>query len=272
MKRILSALVCLTVCCTSAFCQDANDVNTPAKGWDSFMAAADKDFPTLPGRVVEESGDIFFRTENLAALLLAGGASVVMHNEPSHRSWDDKINDKLYANRSEETLPKDLSHWTGIVGSPPAHFAIAGAWYGLASANQDDLNTNRAFTMLTALSITGATTLALKVAVDNHSPNGDALAWPSGHTSSSFCFASVMDEFYGPQVGIPLYGFAGFVGYRQMESGNHWASDVLFGGVLGWIVGHGVAGKHKQLEVGGFQMVPYFGDSGASGIALVRQF
>ena len=97
-------------------------------------------------------------------------------------------------------------------------------------------------------------------------------AWPSGHTASSFTVASVLDEFYGPQIGIPAYAAAGFVGYRMMDAGDHWASDVLFGGVLGWVVGHTVAGKHKQLEVAGFEVVPYFSESGANGIALVRQF
>jgi hypothetical protein len=271
MKNGIFCLLCLTICCDAAFCE-SDATTSPPRGWDSFAASADKDIHALPGRFFEESGDIFSRTENLAALLIAGGASAVMHNEPSHRSFDDKINDKLYANRDKETLPKTLSHYTGIVGSPPFHFAVAGLWYGLAAADKDDLNRQRAWTMITALSITGATTLAFKAAVNNHSPNGDAWAWPSGHAASSFTVASVLDEFYGPQVGIPAYGLAGFVGYRQMESGNHWASDILFGGVLGWIVGHGVAGKHKQLEVAGFELVPYLGDSGASGIALVRQF
>jgi hypothetical protein len=38
----------------------------------------------------------------------------------------------------------------------------------------------------------------------------------------------------------------------MMDSHDHWASDVLFGGTLGYIVGHTVAGKHKQLELAGF--------------------
>jgi hypothetical protein len=57
----------------------------------------------------------------------------------------------------------------------------------------------------------------------------------------------------------------------MVASGDHWASDVLFGGVLGYIVGHAVAGKHKMLEVGGFRLVPMM-DSNASGLAMVKQF
>jgi membrane-associated phospholipid phosphatase len=29
----------------------------------------------------------------------------------------------------------------------------------------------------------------------------------------------------------------------MMDEGDHWASDVLFGAVLGWVVGHTVAGR-----------------------------
>jgi hypothetical protein len=201
--------------------------------------------------------------------LIAGGASVAMHNEPSDKSIDDKIADHF----ENHKLPDDLSNATYAVGNPGTHFALAGVWYGLAAANKDDLNKQRAFTMLTALSITGASTMALKLAVNNHSPNGESLAWPSGHTSSSFTVASVLDEFYGPEVGYPAYAVAGFIGYRMMAAGDHWASDVLFGGVLGWVVGHTVAGKEKQLKVAGFEIVPaYLGDYPAGGITLVRKF
>jgi len=92
--------------------------------------------------------------------------------------------------------------------------------------------------MLKALSVTGFTTMALKVARDNDCPNGSPLAWPSGHTSSSFTVAAVLDEWYGPEVGIPAYLGAGFVGYRMMESGDHWPSDVLFG--LFWGISWGI--------------------------------
>jgi hypothetical protein len=269
MKRILLSLTCLITFSNAAFCQDVNDINSPAKGWDSFIASAEKDLPTLPGEMLRQSTDIYFRTENLAALLMAGGASVIMHNEPADESIDDKIADNFEEhNQLREFEDRALD----FIGGPGFHFGAAGLWYGLAAASQDDLNRNRAWTMLTALSVTGATTVVLKAAVDNRTPNDKPWAWPSGHTASSFTVASVLDEFYGPWVGIPAYGMAGLVGYRMMETGDHWASDVLFGGVLGWIVGHGVAGNHKELKVGGFEVMPYFGESGATGIALVRQF
>ncbi len=127
---------------------------------------------------------------------------------------------------------------------------------------------------MTALSVTWVTTMGLKAIRDNETPNGKSWAWPSGHISSSFTAASVLDEFYGPKVGIPAYVLASLVGYRMADTGDHWASDVVFGAALGWVVGHTVAGKHKELEVAGFKLLPYMGgtDGSAVGISFVKQF
>ena len=128
--------------------------------------------------------------------------------------------------------------------------------------------------MTTALAITGLTTVGLKAIRDNETPNGREWAWPSGHTASSFTVASVLDEFYGPKVGIPAYVLASLVGYRMMDTGDHWASDVVFGATLGYVVGHTVAGKHNELEIAGFKVLPYTGNTKgtAIGISLVKQF
>jgi hypothetical protein len=60
----------------------------------------------------------------------------------------------------------------------------------------------------------------------------------------------------------------------MMDTGDHWASDVVFGATLGWVVGHTVAGKHKELEIAGFKVLPYTGYTKGSvlGISLVKQF
>jgi hypothetical protein len=59
-----------------------------------------------------------------------------------------------------------------------------------------------------------------------------------------------------------------------MDSGDHWASDVLFGSTLGYIVGHSVAARQEQLEIAGFQVEPItmLGMHPATGIGLVKRF
>lgn len=210
------------------------------------------DIETLPQLVLDDMAEIYLRKDNFIALSLAGTASIVMHNNGT----DDKIADNFEDNKS---LNEFGDRGLDFVGGPGQHFAFTGLWYLFAAANDDELNKERAWIMLESLSVTGFTTLTLKAARNNDTPNGKDWAWPSGHTSSSFTVASVLDEFYGPAVGIPSYIVAGAVGYRMMETGDHWGSDVVFGAVLGYITGHSIAGEKKQeLKIGQFDVLPYF--------------
>ena len=226
-----------------------------------------KDILTLPEVIVVESKSMYSQWNNVWSLLMAGTASVIMHNSGADRDIADNFKD-------ERILCSDMDKVMDHVGNPGTHFALTGIWYALSLSKGDQIGQQRAWTMFKALTITGATTLALKLARDNDTPNGKALAWPSGHTSSSFTVAAVLDEMYGPEVGVPAYLTAGFVGYRMMESGDHWASDVVFGAVLGYLVGHHVAGA-QDWNIAGFDMVPLMATEdgrNAAGISFVKQF
>jgi hypothetical protein len=228
----------------------------------------DDNLKQLPGTVIDETKELVSDWDNVWPLMLAGGASIVMHNGNADRDIANNFDDHRALGRESDEIIATL-------GGPGFHFAAAGLWYLISDDNQDEFNRQRAWTMIEALSVTGATTLGLKLIRDNDTPNGKWLAWPSGHTSSSFTVAAVLDEFYGPEVGFWSYLGAGFVGYRMMDSGDHWASDVVFGAVLGYLVGHQVAGKHMKLEIGGFNVVPIntvSNDEHIVGIGLAKRF
>lgn len=239
LKTICIALLLITAC----GCADQS--GKP----NYFLESARIDMLGLPDDVIEGSRLSFLRKDSMTALLLAGGASVAMHNSSADDDVREHSRNRAFDGFWSETL--------NVTGGPGFHFAATGLWYAICAENQDDFNKQRAWTMIRALSVTGFTTLSLKAIRNNDSPNGEHWAWPSGHTSSSFTVASVLDEFYGPKVGIPAYVFASLVAYRMVDEGEHWASDIVFGGVLGWIVGHTIAGKHKELEIAGFKVMPY---------------
>ena len=225
-----------------------------------------QDLSKWPNRLIADSKEVFLRPDNMTALLLAGGASIAMNQDV-----DDDIADYFTRHHKLHNL-KDES--LNIIGHPTTHFAASSLWYFLSTQNQDDLNKERAWTMRTAVTITWLATTGLKLIRDNKTPNGKDFAWPSGHTSSSFTVASVLDEFYGPKVGIPAYAVASLVAYRMMDTGDHWGSDVVFGATLGWVVGHTVASRHKKLEVAGFDIVPFtpVTEEPAVGIGLMKRF
>jgi hypothetical protein len=233
----------------------------------STVRADQNDVGAFASRTLSDANETFTKPTNLAALLLAGGASITLHNTDA----DKNVNDNFQHHRAfNDTTDKVFDYG----GNPVTHLGLTGIWYLYSRSNDDNLNEQRACTMLSALTITDATAFSLKLIVHTERPNGDNFSFPSAHAASSFCAASVLDEFYGPGVGIPAYIGASLVGWRMVDAGDHWASDVLFGGTLGFIVGHSVAAKHKQLELAGFKIEPMIGLDAhqTTGVALVKRF
>ena len=233
----------------------------------SWCDAAQVDFEVFPERLKGDAKATFFNRDNLAALAWAGLVSVAMNNGNA----DDDVADHFYEHDDFTGFAEEA---LDVIGQPPGHFAGAAIWYVLSVENQNDVGRRRAVTMLSALTINAAVTGGLKAIRQNDQPDGDVWAWPSGHTSSSFTVASVLHEFYGLKVGLPAYAVAGLVGWRMMDDGDHWASDVVFGAVLGWVVGHTVARNHEGPELAGFEVTPYYGhrENPAVGINLIRRF
>lgn len=108
-----------------------------------------------------------------------------------------------------------------------------------------------------AVLVNTAYTFALKNTVHRMRPDGsNALSFPSGHTSTAFAAATVLQSHYGLKAGIPAYGIASFIGASRMASKAHHLSDVVAGAGLGYLVGRTVvshddhAGRHRQLALG----------------------
>jgi len=92
-----------------------------------------------------------------------------------------------------------------------------------------------------AMIVNGAYSGLLKYSVKRERPDGsDSLSFPSGHTSTAFSLAAVVDHHYGWRVGLPAYVLASGIGLSRIESNRHHLSDVLAGATLGLIVGRTV--------------------------------
>lgn len=209
----------------------------------------------------------FWNLENALVLTATMGASIAIRET----GVDDTVANRIRGHRQLGDMDETLQ----IMGNPGTHFAAAGVlWLGTA-LTQDMENHEFAKSLTQALAVTGATTLILKVACNTSSPDDERYAWPSGHTSSSFAFAAVVNEYYGPWVGVPAIALAGLVGYQRLDSRVHDFSDVVFGGVLGYVVGTSIARDNKAQfpELFGMQLIPFTDpQTGASGLALLKRF
>ncbi len=236
------------------------DINLPEKL--SFSEILKQDIKDLPKSLWEDTKRVYLNKDNIIILLVAGGATLAVRN-----TVDDKWEDHFDRNRS---FKKEWGDLAGVLGNPGLHFALAAAGY-YYGANFGDTKTYKVSkTLFNALIINGLSTMLLKVSANTEAPNGENLAWPSGHASSSFCLAAVLDTYYGHKVGIPLYLLAGFVGFERMDDREHHFSDVLFGAVLGYVIGKTVAEGHSPEILGG-KVLPYSTPNEA-GVVWIKDF
>ena len=209
----------------------------------------------------------FWDLENALALTAAMGASVAIRET----GVDDTIRNRTHGHRQLG----DGGEVIGVLGNPGTHFAGAGILWLTSTLTKDAKQHEVAKALTEALTVTGITTLGLKFSVRTREPDGSLYGWPSGHTASTVAVAAVLDEYYGPWVGVPCYALAGLVGYERIDSREHDFSDVVFGAMLGYVVGTSIARDEKAQfpELFGMKVVP-FADvvTGTSGLALMKSW
>lgn len=109
-------------------------------------------------------------------------------------------------------------------------------------------------------------TQGLKVAVNRQRPDGARFSFPSGHSSSAFATATVLERHFGWKVGMPAYALAAYVAGSRLTENKHYLSDVIFGAGLGIVSGRAVTvGRGTSRFVLGPTIVP-----GGGGITLTK--
>lgn len=230
-----------------------------------FWETVRRDIKRMPRSVWEDTKDVYSDPGNLIILGSAGAASLAIRVT----GVDGKIDN---SHGRHDTFKGEWSDAIGALGNPGTHFAMAGLWYLVGQQSQDDKTYEVGRTLFNALTINAVSTMLLKVAANTESPNGEGPGWPSGHTSSSFTVAEVLNVSYGPWVGVPSYALATLAAFGRIDDREHDFSDVIFGAVLGIVIGHTVADGHHP-EIFGGEITAYVSpESGASGIAWAKSF
>ena len=230
---------------------------------DSLWATIKRDVKDMPHDLWHDTQRVYGNPVNLVILGSAYGGSLALQETGP----DDTVED--HYTPGHHTMSSGWRDAMDAYGNPGTHFAIAGAWYLLGEQLQDDKTYNVGKTLASALIINDLTTMAGQAASWDRVPNGQWGSFPSGHTSSSFCIASVMHEAYGHVVGIPLYGLATLVAIERVDDRNHYFSDVMMGAVLGTVIGHSVA-SGRDPELFGWKVLPWADPAGGTGVAFMK--
>ena len=101
---------------------------------------------------------------------------------------------------------------------------------------------NRAYLMLRSTVHAVVVTTVLKRLVNEPRPNdnNDRLSFPSGHSTSSFAFASVIGAEHEWYFGVPAYALAAVIAYGRMNDNRHYLHDVVAGMAIGMSYGLGI--------------------------------
>jgi membrane-associated phospholipid phosphatase len=94
--------------------------------------------------------------------------------------------------------------------------------------------------LIRAQAVNAVLTTGIKVSVNRTRPNGGPHSFPSGHTSSAFATATVLQQHFGWKAGVPAYGLAAFVAGSRLQENRHYLSDVIFGAAVGIVSGRAV--------------------------------
>ena len=81
-------------------------------------------------------------------------------------------------------------------------------------------------------------------------PDGTAYSsFPSGHTTAAFAAATVYALEYKNSPFIPIlsYSAATLIGLSRLTENKHWASDILVGGMLGYLCGKQVVNNYHRF-------------------------
>ena len=104
--------------------------------------------------------------------------------------------------------------------------------------------------------------------------NGTNLAFPSGHATVAFAFATTISEVYGetdPWVPWVAYPIAVGSALSRIDRNKHWASDVFLGGLVGYFVAKTVVKYNPFLEKRDLTLRPLDSVDGP-GMSIVRKF
>lgn len=196
-------------------------------------------------------------------LPFAGATGVALH-------YDAQAQQNLGVDKSRI----DTSNTISAFGSPYATFGGAAGLYflGLGTHNEHLAETGR----LGAEAVADASLVveALKLATNRERPNegsGQGGFWPhgtrsyeldgsfpSGHAAASFALARVIaSEYPSRPVQVAAYAFALAISAGRVTARQHFPSDVLVGGTVGYLIGGYVVRHHAAENVSSvFSFVP----------------
>jgi membrane-associated phospholipid phosphatase len=225
--------------------------HTPEEtNWASLLKDTGSDFASFPRRTS-------------TWVILAAGAGLALAVHPA----DEYVERHAIGNPTADRI-----FATGkVIGSAPFQIGTALTLYVVGrqlTKEQPRVNmaTHIGFDLLRAQIVAQTLVYAVKFTAHRDRPTGECCAFPSGHATSAFAAASVIERHFGYRGSWPALLAATYVATSRLVDNRHFLSDVVFGAALGTAVGWTVVGRHGKPKFS-LQPIPVHG---GMMVALVR--
>lgn len=198
-------------------------------------------------------------TDTTSLQLLVAGTASVLAVKPS----DDQIRNDHYNNQK---MSESNSHLGDMMGSGLVGALTLGGQYFF------DGDENHYQSHARSLVYNTIVTGVMKVSFGRQRPgNSDShQSFPSGHTSTAFATATSLTYAYGWKAAVVAYPLAAFVGLSRLADDAHWASDVVGGAFVGFIIARASA-YEIATDSSAVQFFPVL-DGQLTGLGLVYNF
>ena len=249
---------------------DGQEQNPPAiaQGQDQKPPAAVGEDAAKPTRgffsaLVHNLGDDLKHMPRMnSAYWLAGGAAAALAVHPI----DDNVNARLLGSgRDSWFIPgKIIGATPTILGAGLASYAIGRAtgMNRLQHLGMDEIEA----AILAEGIVEGAKQIGRRdrpILADGTRQAG--YSFPSGHATTTFAAATVLQQHLGYKAGIPVYLVASYVAMSRLHDNRHFLSDVVFGATTGIVIGRSVT-WHGRNFYASPMLVP-----GGSGVMIAAR-
>jgi membrane-associated phospholipid phosphatase len=224
----------------SSFVLDVSPQQAPAPptpehtGFQALVRTTGADFVAFPKR-----------KSTWVILAIGGGAAAAAH------PLDHSLNARLVGNPTASRIFAP-GKYIGL-GWVQASAAVGTYLVGRYMLDPDPAlgpHTNKVahigFDLLRAQIVAQTLTQGIKVAVQRDRPDGTCCAFPSGHASTTFATAAVLERHLGVRAAWPTMLIASYVAASRLHDNRHYLSDVVFGAALGTASGWTVVGRHGR--------------------------
>lgn len=127
-----------------------------------------------------------------------------------------------------------------LIGGGAVQVGAAFATYAMGRVARNPRTAAVGADLLRAQMLNTVLTQGVKLSVGRTRPDGSRFSFPSGHASSSFATAAVLQRHFGWRAGVPAYGLAAYVAGSRLQENRHYLSDVVFGAAIGMVAGRTV--------------------------------